>query len=398
MVSVSVIIPVYNGAEFVAAALDSALAQTYTDAEIVVIDDGSTDDTPAVLDRYGSRIRVVRQPNRGLAAARNAGISVAAGAYVALLDADDTWEPTFLELTVARLEAEDESVVGAFTGWVLTDRTGHILSQTQTIRHGLFRVRDFLFRAPFPTSSVVLRRATTLAADGFDEALRAVEDWDLCLRLTAAGGCFAAIDHCLLRYRVHEQNWSHDPDRMRTGALRTLEKLFANPELPADLRAEQGRAFAHVHARASSQLYAVGRAEDGAGALREAVRAWLGILLEDETHWAVICAEQPVGYKGSPQFLDLAQGARRILNALAHSVDDAADARLRRRAYGRAYRALAQLAFGQRRMGDARRYAVRALLSDLSLCMDRRTVGPLVKSFAGATVADVLSGRRRVQP
>jgi len=103
MATVSVIIPAFNGAEFVAAAIESALAQTYADTEVITIDDGSTDETAAVLERFGSRIRVIRQPNRGLAAARNAGIALAGGEYVALLDADDTWEPAFLELAVARL-------------------------------------------------------------------------------------------------------------------------------------------------------------------------------------------------------------------------------------------------------------------------------------------------------
>ena len=392
MATVSVIVPVYNGAEFVAAALDSALAQTYADAEVIAIDDGSSDDTPAVLTRFAPRVRVLRQPNRGLSAARNAGLAAATGRYVALLDADDTWEREFLELAVARLSQLGEAVVGVFAGWVLTDRSGNVLSHTQTVRHGACTVRDFLRHSPFVPSTVTLRRAAVMAAGGFDEALRAAEDWDLWLRLTGAGARFVALERCLCRYRVHEQNWSRDPARMRTGALRALEKFFADPALPAELKTEQAPAVARVHARASSQLYAIGRAEDGAAALCAAVSAWPPILLEDETHWALVCAEQPIGYKGTPHHLDLAQGERHVRSAIEHCVGRVAgfDESLRRRAYGRAYRALAQLAYGQRRMRSARRYAAAALRADRSLCANWGTVGPLMKSFAGTTVIDAL--------
>lgn len=394
MASVSVIVPVYNGAAFVTDAIDSALAQTHTDVEVIAIDDGSTDDTPAALARFGARIRVHRQSNRGLAAARNRGLELSTGGLVALLDADDVWEAAFLEHAVARLATAEASMVGVFSGWVLADPSGRTLPHTRTIRRGTLTVRDFLRRCPFPPSTVVVRRAAVRAAGDFDESLRATEDWDLWLRLTGSGGTFGALDQCLCRYRVHEQNWSRDPVRMRTGALRTLEKFFANPALPAALRAERAPAVAHVHARASSQFYAAGRVDDGAAALREAVRTWPDILLEDETHWAVICAEQPILYKGSAQYLDLAQGERRILTALEGCAGEAArHPRLAQRALGRAHRALAHLAYGQRRMSVVRRYATRALRADRSLCFDWGTVGPLLKSFAGAAVIAALSRR-----
>jgi len=389
MATVSVIIPAFNGAEFVAAAIESALAQTYADTEVITIDDGSTDETAAVLERFGSRIRVIRQPNRGLAAARNAGIALAGGEYVALLDADDTWEPAFLELAVARLAAAGGPVVGVSAGWVLTDRGGRPLPRTGTVLHGTLGLSDLLRRCPFPPSTVTVRRAAVLAAGGFDDTLRAAEDWDLWLRLTAAGGVFIALDHCLCRYRVHEHNWSRDAERMRTGGLRALEKLFADSSLPAALRAEQAPAVAHVHARACAQLYALGREADAANALRDAARVWPEILLEDETHWAVICAEQPAGYKGSSHLLDLDQGERRILSALRVCSGDLGPS-ARAHADGRAYRALAQLAYGQRHMAAVRRFAVRALQADPSLYRNWNTVGPLVKSFAGAAVINTL--------
>jgi len=103
-VSVSLVIATFNHARFVGEALDSALAQTLRAVEVVVVDDGSTDDTPAVLARYDGRILVIRQPNRGLAAARNAGLAASRGTYVTFLDADDVLMPTKLAEQVAVLE------------------------------------------------------------------------------------------------------------------------------------------------------------------------------------------------------------------------------------------------------------------------------------------------------
>ena len=94
--SVSLVIATFNHARFLAAALDSAVAQTLRDVEIIVVDDGSTDDTPAVLARYGRRIRMIRQANRGLSAARIAGLAAAHGTYASFLDADDVLMPTKL--------------------------------------------------------------------------------------------------------------------------------------------------------------------------------------------------------------------------------------------------------------------------------------------------------------
>lgn len=392
MPRVSVVLATYNYAHYIGEAIESALAQTYRDREIIVVDDESTDDTMAVLERFGSRIIVFRHTNRGLAATRNVGIRAAGGSFVALIDADDVWEPQHLERTVERLDAADESIVGAFGGWVMIDAGGRLLPHTQRVRSGVFGLADFVHLAPFPPSTVVLRRAAVQDAGMFDEKIPSTEDWDMWLRLTSAGGSFVAVERCLCRYRVHGTNMSRDPYSMRAGGLRALEKLFSNLTLAPDVLAQRAAAFAHVHARASSQLYASGRAEEGAAALADAVREWPDVLLEDETHWAVICAEQPPGYKGSAHLLDLARGEDRIIGALECS---GADPALRRRARGRAYRALARLAYGQRRMAAARGYVRDAIAADPALWSDRGMVGTFVKSLAGGRAIEALSGWRR---
>ncbi|MFZ2061165.1 MAG: glycosyltransferase family A protein [Candidatus Binatus sp.] len=132
MAKVSVIIPVYNGAATIGRALASVFAQTFTDYEVMVINDGSTDDTAAVLSRYGDRIRVITQPNRGLSAARNAGVRASHGEYLAFLDDDDQWMPEKLARCVPVLDA-DPGCALAYTLAVKVDAQGELMgSQSQT--------------------------------------------------------------------------------------------------------------------------------------------------------------------------------------------------------------------------------------------------------------------------
>src|SRR5271167_554440 len=120
MAKVSVIVPIYNGAATIGRALASVFAQTFTDYEVVVVNDGSTDDTPAVLAGYGDRIHVVTQANRGLPAARNSGIRASSGEYVAFIDDDDEWMPEMLARCAAVLD-QDQNCVLAYAGALRVD-------------------------------------------------------------------------------------------------------------------------------------------------------------------------------------------------------------------------------------------------------------------------------------
>ncbi len=132
MAKVSVIIAVYNGAATIGRALASVFVQTFTDYEVVVVNDGSTDDTASVLSRYGDRIRVITQPNRGLSAARNAGVRASRGEYVAFVDDDDQWMPEKLARCVPVLDADPECAL-AYTLALKVDAQGELISsQSQT--------------------------------------------------------------------------------------------------------------------------------------------------------------------------------------------------------------------------------------------------------------------------
>jgi glycosyltransferase involved in cell wall biosynthesis len=187
---VTAIIPTYNYARFVSRAIESVLAQTYAPIECVVIDDGSTDETPDVLARHGARIRAIRQENGGLSAARNAGIAAARGEYVALLDADDWWAPEKIAKQVARI-AREPSVAAVGCGQRVVDADMLVLHTVIHRDPGTDRAENLRAVALRKLwvggsgSGLLAKRSVLESVGPFDTSLRAAEDWDMWLRLFA---------------------------------------------------------------------------------------------------------------------------------------------------------------------------------------------------------------------
>ncbi len=261
--SVSLVIATFNHARFLGEALDSALAQTLEGVEVVVVDDGSTDDTPAVLASYAGRIQVIRQPNRGLAAARNAGLAAARGTYVGFLDADDVLMPTKLAEQVALLE-------GAPTvGWTYCDAlietiaTGTEMRASERFGYGARMLDGWLFPELIhgnfiPAIAPLVRRTVLDAAGGFDDRLTTLEDWDLWLRLSliAEARYRPAV---LVRYRVHPGGMSEDRSRMDRNRFRVLDKLCrTRPAAVEGLGAVGRRIIADTHNWLGKEAYARG--------------------------------------------------------------------------------------------------------------------------------------------
>ncbi len=206
MVRVSTIIPVYNNASTVSAAIDSALAQNFEGQEIIVVDDGSTDATPHVLEGYGRKIKVVTQPNRGRSAARNTALASAQGAYVAFLDADDEWLSGKLAKTVPVLDA-DPGCVLVYSDALVIDGEGRIVQDSIVSREYTHPpTLDELLEVGRPplTSAVVMRRAVVETCGGFDESFGRHWGWeDTALFLRARElGRFHYIAESLVRYRA----------------------------------------------------------------------------------------------------------------------------------------------------------------------------------------------------
>lgn len=180
---VSVVVPTFNRAAQIGAAVDSVLAQTYPHWELIVVDDGSQDETPLMLSAYGERIRTIRQENRGVSAARNRGILAAAGEFIALLDSDDYWLPDKLAAQVAYFRQHPALMLCQTEEiWV---RNGRRVNPKA--RHRKFA--GMIFEKTLPLclispSAVMLRRSLLDEVGLFDETLPACEDYDLWLRIT----------------------------------------------------------------------------------------------------------------------------------------------------------------------------------------------------------------------
>ncbi|TGP23421.1 glycosyltransferase [Mesorhizobium sp. M1D.F.Ca.ET.184.01.1.1] len=221
-VSVSVVITTYNHARFLAEAIDSVRNQTVKPDEIIVVDDGSSDNPESVVRQYDD-VRYIRQKNQGLAAARNTGMTAACGEFIAFLDADDRLRPMALATNLAlfRDNPNYAFVYGAFRD---IDETGAIRNNVPLRPAGQDPYAGFLTDNLIGMHATVLYRRRTLeAAGGFDRSLRACEDYDVYLRLSRANKV-ACTPECLADYRRHATNMSNNNPMMLRAALKVLRR------------------------------------------------------------------------------------------------------------------------------------------------------------------------------
>ena len=228
---VSCIVPTYNGAAYLAEALDSIFAQTYPHLEVVIADDGSTDATLAIAARYGSRIRVVRQPNAGPASARNLGVATSAGAFLAFLDQDDIWHPEKIVRQMGRFEVRRE--LGLSVAHVQRFWTAGLTAQED-------RFREHRAAKPLPgyiTGTFLMRRSAFDAAGPFDPAVRFADSMEWFGRARAAGVVCELLQDVLLRHRMHGGNLSQaEADGSRDEFLRLLKAGLDRKRADAKLR------------------------------------------------------------------------------------------------------------------------------------------------------------------
>ncbi len=251
---ISVVVPAYNCASWLPEAIDSLLAQTYREREIVVVDDGSTDQTPAVLARYGDRIRVVRSANGGLAAARNLGLAHARGEYVAFHDADDVALPDRLAVLLDFVQ-RTPGVEAVFADGERMDTGRRIVPGEMNARLAGRRVgaADLFVGFPAYFQASLVPRAAFAAAGAFDPSFRIHPDNDYAFRLFAT--CPTAyMDRVVFRYRWHETNITRDWLVGREELSRTLERLLR--EDPASVAAIGDRV---VRERLAQHLHRTGR-------------------------------------------------------------------------------------------------------------------------------------------
>jgi len=230
---VSVVIPAYNYAGYLPFAVDSALAQNYSPLEIILVDDGSTDNTAEVAARYGDRIRYIYQPNAGLCAARNTGIQAASHSFVAFLDADDVWLPDMVRcaMMVFSRQGGDTALVACIHDYI--DANGHPLSIRRLFPDGDREIttRDILLSTRFAPSSVIARREVFEICGNFDTTLRSSEDRDMWIRITTRYRAHRQ-SQALVHIRRHGANMSRHADRMKINMGRVIKKARQSGVVP----------------------------------------------------------------------------------------------------------------------------------------------------------------------
>jgi glycosyltransferase involved in cell wall biosynthesis len=255
---VSVIVPTWNRASLLGAAIESVLAQTFRDLEVVIVDDGSVDATESLVRGFqetDARVRYVAQKHRGISAAMNTGIRESRGQYIARIDSDDQWLPELLETEVAVLEARpDIGLVYAKGQWATSDLTplhdtiGHAPHFPPAMKDAT--LRSMLWGDPTCNITVVVRRECFERVGLFDESLAASEDWDMWLR-TAVCYRFFFVDRVLSLVRGHDAGTTNAQSQSFAPFLglrgQVLDKFFARDDLAPEIAAMKTIAYRNLY-------------------------------------------------------------------------------------------------------------------------------------------------------
>ena len=242
-IKVTVIIPTYNALAFLPETLQSVYAQTFTDYEIVVVDDGSVDETLVWLEAHANdKVRVIAQENQGVSVARNRGVAEAKGEFIAFLDADDLWEPDKLAKQLAVFE-QNPQVGLVHTGTRILEADGEF--------GGVFGVSvgeglaDVIRYNPIRCGSTpMVRRACFDEVGVFDSEIVRSEDWDMWVRI-AVSYAFGVVDEPLVIYRQHASNKSKDYTKLLSNMERIVEKIYKN--VPADYQRYKPETYGFIY-------------------------------------------------------------------------------------------------------------------------------------------------------
>jgi len=271
MTKVSVIIPAYNAGPFLEQAVRSIQAQTHTDHEIVVVDDGSTDDTAKVMAAFGDGIIPVYQENQGAAAARNAGVAASSGSYLAFLDADDWIAPDKLATQSRYLDSHPD--VGLVAGGLeIVDAQGRHLSVHKPWVHvPVITLQALTFVGLVGVHGVLLRREAFDRVGGFDTAITHVEDMDLWWRLMVAGCRFAWLPGIVGSYRVHGTSLSQGFQRHHDKSIALMDRQLMSGMLSSSALSQRSGVVARIKVALAGRLYGSDDFAGGARALLDAI-------------------------------------------------------------------------------------------------------------------------------
>ena len=273
---VSIIITTYNRSALLRLAVESVLAQTYPAIEIIVVDDGSTDDTETIIKQYAQRVIYIKQTNQGVSAARNAGFRASSGEYINFLDDDDLFVPIKIERQVQMFETHPDIGL-VHCRYYYTDEKGEPIDKVGPLPEG--EVLKKLICGCFLWLGAPLIRRSLEQVGLFDEETwSACEDWDLWLRI-AERYPFACVQEPLGCYRMlSNSRMINNFARLKNGIFVTLERAFANPQLPGEITAVKSRAYSNMHLELSFLYYAAKYWDEAQQSLIDSIALRPGLL------------------------------------------------------------------------------------------------------------------------
>jgi glycosyltransferase involved in cell wall biosynthesis len=375
MPTVSIVVPAYNQCRYLGDAIRSAMTQTHANLEVIVVDDGSTDDTAAVCRSFtDTRVRYVWQENRGLSAARNTGIRESRGEFLTFLDSDDLFLPEKVALLLGAFERDPD--LGLVAGQaVLIDQHGQRLGEVFD-RPLPDEPTDLLLGNPLHVGSVLLRRGWQERVGLFDESLRSYEDWDLWLRLARAGCKMGWVPQPVSLYRFHQDQMTRIGAQMTAATFAVLDKTFNDPSLPDAWRARREDAYSRGFLRAAAQAYTGGDVLGAREHMREAAARNPGLAEDAGERLAAVIA----GWANFAKTRD----PLAFMTGIYDNLPDELRA-LRGRRRRELARQASRMAWTARRAGDpaaARQLARRAIGYWPPSILDRGLVGLLLGSDA----------------
>lgn len=272
-VEVSVVIPAYNAGAYLGKAIESVLSQTLRPIEIIVVDDGSTDDTGTVAKSFGARVRYIHQENSGSTIAKNRGLKESRGEFVATLDADDFF------VSATKLERQLELIkqfpscglVGS--GWMNVDKQGAKIESREPWRYAAkLDLTDAIVWSPLLSSVMLFRKNALERVNGFNPQIRIIEDYDIVIRLIFAGFSIEWLREITTAYRLHDTNITRKISLMETELGNYLDELFARDDLPADLAEKERPIKFASRIRMAFKYYEAGERVEMKRALLESMR------------------------------------------------------------------------------------------------------------------------------
>ena len=381
MPKISVVIPTFNRAHLIGEAIESVLNQTFPDFELIVVDDGSTDDTQEVVHHFTDpRLKYLKLTNSGVSAARNTGIQACSGDIVAFLDSDDLWLPEKLERQMARLDHDSEA--GLVYGLYYSTTSIEAPKKLRGNCEAQLGLRKLLFGTVFHWSTVLIVRSWLGQVGGFDEQFPVGEEWELTLRLALAGCHMICEPLPLAIVRQQPNSLAKSSYRHQNALMAVLDKTFNDPRMPLDFVNLRGMARASQLLRIAASAYVTSNLEMGREILQRAL-ATCPSLMSEHIDFLVDTLVYRIRGLSIDDPEEVLQQVERCLPGNHTFVK-----KLRRRLWGKFYEIAAFQAYELGQPVQCRAFALRAISKRLSSLRNRGLLSIFLRSLVGNRISN----------